>query len=177
MYWWSIGAGSSQTDASLILARCIYAFIVIGFLQHSLSSHKQRDPLVVPSILLSLMTLLNGPAAVAGVSLVSIAFIALTVVFSSHQDNRGMSDLHLVLVSLLADRFFFATGHQATFSTIRWAPGFIGIQDMHFVLSGALVTSAYFAGPILAGSGAVAVRNDGYQRYSSYFFLKKKFFF
>ena len=57
--------------------------------------------------------------------------------------------LGTVTATLLGQRYFFATGHQAVISTIRWAPALAVLDHVHVVVSGVLVTAAFFAGPIL----------------------------
>ena len=56
---------------------------------------------------------------------------------------------------LLGQRYFFVTGQQAVVSTIRWAPGFVGLDDAPLALSGAFVTASFFAGPLLAVAWAL----------------------
>ncbi|KAF9411555.1 mannose-ethanolamine phosphotransferase gpi13 [Podila epigama] len=47
--------------------------------------------------------------------------------------------LPTVVLSLMANLLFFATGHQATLSSIQWASAFVGIQKLNFVFSPVLV--------------------------------------
>jgi GPI ethanolamine phosphate transferase 3 subunit O len=66
-------------------------------------------------------------------------------------ETRQDDALAVVGALLLGQRFFFATGQQAVVSAIRWAPGFVGVDDARLLwLSGALVTVTFFAGPLLA---------------------------
>ena len=58
--------------------------------------------------------------------------------------------LDTVVAVLLGQRYFFAGGHQMVVSTIRWAPALVGLGEVHLVLSGFLVATAYLAGPVLA---------------------------
>lgn len=44
-----------------------------------------------------------------------------------------------LILSLLSYQLFFSTGHQATFASIPFQVGFIGLSDFSFHLSGAMV--------------------------------------
>ncbi|KAG0046971.1 mannose-ethanolamine phosphotransferase gpi13 [Gryganskiella cystojenkinii] len=47
--------------------------------------------------------------------------------------------LPTVVLSLLGNLYFFATGHQATLSSIQWSSAFIGIQSLNYMVSPILV--------------------------------------
>ena len=47
--------------------------------------------------------------------------------------------LPAVVLSLLGNLHFFATGHQATLSSIQWSSAFVGVQTMNYVFSPILV--------------------------------------
>ncbi|KAF9578091.1 mannose-ethanolamine phosphotransferase gpi13, partial [Lunasporangiospora selenospora] len=62
--------------------------------------------------------------------------------------------LPTVVLSLMGNLFFFATGHQATLSSIQWSSGLIGVANMSFVFSPILVTVNTF-GPLMLCAGAL----------------------
>ncbi|CAG8605010.1 4777_t:CDS:1, partial [Cetraspora pellucida] len=47
--------------------------------------------------------------------------------------------LDVVILSLLSSLYFFSTGHQATLSSIQWSVGFIGIEELNYIISPLLV--------------------------------------
>ncbi|RKO93104.1 hypothetical protein BDK51DRAFT_19374 [Blyttiomyces helicus] len=62
--------------------------------------------------------------------------------------------LHLAVLTLISARLFFATGHQATLSSIQWDVGHIGLDSLSWTLSPLIVALNTFAGPILAALAA-----------------------
>jgi len=63
---------------------------------------------------------------------------------------------HVLLASLwglVSDLGIFTTGHQATFSAIDWNPGFVGLTEMSLILSGAMITVAFFSSTVLFATG------------------------
>ncbi|KAJ9085246.1 mannose-ethanolamine phosphotransferase gpi13 [Entomophthora muscae] len=61
------------------------------------------------------------------------------------------------LFYLISYQAFFATGHQATLSSLQWKAGFIGLSSMSWFLSPALVTVNTLGGFILGGVGVLLV--------------------
>ncbi|KAI9094717.1 hypothetical protein DFS34DRAFT_628782 [Phlyctochytrium arcticum] len=57
--------------------------------------------------------------------------------------------LYLVAIYLLAARYYFATGHQYTLSTIQWDIGYVGVKQLSWTISPVLVLANTFAGHIL----------------------------
>ncbi|KAF9941915.1 mannose-ethanolamine phosphotransferase gpi13, partial [Modicella reniformis] len=47
--------------------------------------------------------------------------------------------LPTVVLSLMGNLFFFATGHQATLSSIQWSSAFIGVQTLNYFFSPMLI--------------------------------------
>ncbi|KAF9377874.1 mannose-ethanolamine phosphotransferase gpi13 [Podila verticillata] len=62
--------------------------------------------------------------------------------------------LPTVVLSLMGNLFFFATGHQATLSSIQWTSAFIGLQKTNFLFSGILVV-VNTLGPFLICAAAL----------------------
>ena len=60
-----------------------------------------------------------------------------------------------VALSLLGWQHFFATGHQATFSSIQFQTGFIGLEEFDFYLSGALVTLNSLGPSVLCAAAVI----------------------
>ncbi|RKP10368.1 hypothetical protein THASP1DRAFT_21916 [Thamnocephalis sphaerospora] len=46
-----------------------------------------------------------------------------------------------VVLGLLAQHYFFTTGHQATLSSIQWRVGFVGLRDLNWVVSPLLMVA------------------------------------
>jgi len=65
-----------------------------------------------------------------------------------------------VAAMLVGQRYYFATGHQAVVSTIRWAPAFVGLDEANILLSGALVMANYLGGHLLALAWLVPADHD-----------------
>ncbi|KAG0348350.1 mannose-ethanolamine phosphotransferase gpi13 [Podila humilis] len=62
--------------------------------------------------------------------------------------------LPTVVLSLMGNLFFFATGHQATLSSIQWTSAFIGVPTLNFVFSPILVV-VNTLGPFLLCAAAL----------------------
>ncbi|KAI8359338.1 hypothetical protein B0O80DRAFT_494892 [Mortierella sp. GBAus27b] len=62
--------------------------------------------------------------------------------------------LPTIVLSLMGNLFFFATGHQATLSSIQWSSAFIGVQTLNMVISPILVV-VNTLGPFLICAAAV----------------------
>ncbi|KEI39169.1 uncharacterized protein L969DRAFT_94247 [Mixia osmundae IAM 14324] len=62
-------------------------------------------------------------------------------------------DWHIGLFALLAQATFFATGHQATLSSIQWNSAFVGTRRLIYPLSPLLVVLNTFSGHILMSLG------------------------
>jgi phosphatidylinositol glycan class O len=54
-----------------------------------------------------------------------------------------------VILTLMAQHYYFATGHQATLASIQWRVGFIGLKEVNWVLSPLLIIANTFASHIL----------------------------
>ncbi|KAF9202706.1 mannose-ethanolamine phosphotransferase gpi13 [Haplosporangium sp. Z 27] len=78
----------------------------------------------------------EGEAALASASAESIA----TTAMAKHSQPPTL-DLLLptVVLSLMGNLFFFATGHQATLSSIQWSSAFIGVPTLNYFFSPILV--------------------------------------
>ncbi|KAJ1978341.1 mannose-ethanolamine phosphotransferase gpi13 [Dimargaris cristalligena] len=60
--------------------------------------------------------------------------------FRSRLPSRAfVTAFRALQLGLLSWHYFFATGHQAVISSIQWPAAFIGLSEMHLVLSGLLV--------------------------------------
>ncbi|KAF8925086.1 hypothetical protein EDD21DRAFT_367183 [Dissophora ornata] len=76
------------------------------------------------------------PEAAAATSAESIAAAAL----SKHSKPPTLNLLlPTVVLSLMGNLFFFATGHQATLSSIQWSSAFIGVPTLNYFFSPLLV--------------------------------------
>ncbi|KAJ3044278.1 mannose-ethanolamine phosphotransferase gpi13 [Rhizophlyctis rosea] len=60
----------------------------------------------------------------------------------------GLTYSFLAIMALLAHRYYFATGHQATLSTIQWDVGLTGLLKMHWTASPLMVALNTFASHI-----------------------------
>ncbi|KAJ3117974.1 mannose-ethanolamine phosphotransferase gpi13 [Phlyctochytrium bullatum] len=58
--------------------------------------------------------------------------------------------LHGTVLMLIGQRGFFATGHQATISSIQWELAFVGLYEVNWYISPIMVALNTFGGPILA---------------------------
>ncbi|KAJ3214331.1 mannose-ethanolamine phosphotransferase gpi13 [Dinochytrium kinnereticum] len=58
--------------------------------------------------------------------------------------------LHGSVLSLVGHRAFFATGHQATISSIQWDLAFVGLTSVNWYISPVMVALNTFGGPLLA---------------------------
>ncbi|KAJ3016553.1 mannose-ethanolamine phosphotransferase gpi13, partial [Thoreauomyces humboldtii] len=74
----------------------------------------------------------------------------------AEHDRRtaGWTIFFLVPVYLLGARYFFATGHQNTLTSIQWDMGYIGMKHLNWTFSPLLVLINTLAGPILFGLAA-----------------------
>jgi len=71
---------------------------------------------------------------------------------SNGSHTHPNSFLSIIFISsnfLLSHRLFFSTGHQSNFSSIQWSVGFIGLTDLNYYISGALVFFNYFGSYVL----------------------------
>ncbi|KAG0369923.1 hypothetical protein BC939DRAFT_439089 [Gamsiella multidivaricata] len=74
--------------------------------------------------------------AAASASAENIAAVAL----SKHRQAPTLNLLlPTVVLSLMGNLFFFATGHQATLSSIQWSSAFIGVPTLNYFFSPLLV--------------------------------------
>ncbi|KAG0009225.1 mannose-ethanolamine phosphotransferase gpi13, partial [Entomortierella chlamydospora] len=78
----------------------------------------------------------EGEAALASASTESI----VAAVMAKHpQPPASNLLLPSVVLSLTGNLLFFATGHQATLSSIQWSSAFIGVQNLNYIISPILV--------------------------------------
>ncbi|CAG8576281.1 2431_t:CDS:1, partial [Dentiscutata heterogama] len=69
--------------------------------------------------------------------------------YTNNFQNNSIKFLDVVILSLLSSLYFFSTGHQATLSSIQWSVGFIGIEDLSYIISPLLVTLNTLSSQIL----------------------------
>ncbi|RKP22636.1 hypothetical protein SYNPS1DRAFT_19824 [Syncephalis pseudoplumigaleata] len=69
----------------------------------------------------------------------------------TQQSRRTTSSIfgQAVVLGLMAQHYYFATGHQATLASIQWRVGFIGLREMSWVVSPLLMVANTFASHIL----------------------------
>eukprot|EP01119_Soliformovum_irregulare_P017055 TRINITY_DN501_c1_g2_i2.p1 TRINITY_DN501_c1_g2~~TRINITY_DN501_c1_g2_i2.p1 ORF type:complete len:185 (-),score=51.97 TRINITY_DN501_c1_g2_i2:27-581(-) len=90
--------------------------------------------------------------------------------------------------------YFFGSGHRYEFSSIHWAAGFVGFNEMNFFGSGALVILETFAAPIIVvialpciilwvskrepneNTSIIPIDGDDYDRYGRSFLMYMFFF-
>ncbi|TPX66621.1 hypothetical protein SpCBS45565_g04325 [Spizellomyces sp. 'palustris'] len=65
------------------------------------------------------------------------------------KEHADWTFLYLVALYLLSSRFYFATGHQTTLSTIQWDIGYVGVKQLNWTISPLLVILNTFAGNVL----------------------------
>ncbi|CAG8793189.1 28362_t:CDS:1 [Racocetra persica] len=68
---------------------------------------------------------------------------------SSNLQHKPTKFLDVAILSLLSSLYFFSTGHQATLSSIQWSVGFIGIEELSYIISPLLVTLNTLSSQIL----------------------------
>ncbi|KAI3634962.1 hypothetical protein MIR68_007343 [Amoeboaphelidium protococcarum] len=88
--------------------------------------------------------------------LVTIACQLLVSTVHDLQSDYVNSEWQIAVYYLLGNVAFFATGHQAAFSSIQFESGFIGLEAFNFYLSGGLVILNSVGGWLLC-SAALAV--------------------
>ncbi|KAJ3099456.1 mannose-ethanolamine phosphotransferase gpi13 [Phlyctochytrium planicorne] len=64
--------------------------------------------------------------------------------------DLSLLTLHGTILFLVGQRAFFATGHQATLSSIQWELAFVGLDQVNWYISPIMVGLNTFGGPILA---------------------------
>ncbi|KAI3645014.1 hypothetical protein MP228_011178 [Amoeboaphelidium protococcarum] len=75
-----------------------------------------------------------------GVIVLSLVTIACQLLVSTSNDQESVdAGWQIAVFYLLGNVAFFATGHQAAFSSIQFESGFIGLEAFNFYLSGGLV--------------------------------------
>ncbi|KAI9226988.1 MAG: hypothetical protein DHS80DRAFT_17891 [Piptocephalis tieghemiana] len=67
------------------------------------------------------------------------------------EDEEGAPFHRVVTLALLAQLYFFSTGHQATLPSIQWRAAFVGLRDINWALS-PLFVLLNSMGPFLAWS-------------------------
>ncbi|KAI9597990.1 hypothetical protein BDF19DRAFT_463342 [Syncephalis fuscata] len=77
-------------------------------------------------------------------------FNAQNTIYQSIYPNYSVSRLgQAVILGLLAQHYYFATGHQATLASIQWRVSFIGVKEMNWVVSPLLIIANTFGSYIL----------------------------
>ncbi|KAG0326678.1 mannose-ethanolamine phosphotransferase gpi13 [Dissophora globulifera] len=83
----------------------------------------------------------EAAAAAAAAALESVTAESLASAALAKHGQPPTQDLLLptVVLSLMANLLFFATGHQATLSSIQWSSAFIGVTTLNYFFSPVLV--------------------------------------
>lgn len=74
---------------------------------------------------------------------------------AARMHSRALEFAGASLFYLISFQAFFATGHQATLSSLQWKAGFIGLSNMSWFFSPALVTVNTLGGFIFGGVGVL----------------------
>ncbi|KAI3629727.1 hypothetical protein MIR68_011162 [Amoeboaphelidium protococcarum] len=93
-----------------------------------------------------------------GVNVLSLVTIACQLLVSTAHDQESdyaNSEWQVAVFYLLGNVAFFATGHQAAFSSIQFESGFIGLEAFNFYLSGGLVILNSIGGWLLCTAALV----------------------
>lgn len=122
--FFSVGQVASKTrihGPHPVRTLLMHLFSAIWLVMEALVGQKRYPPLVALLLQLGFFAWMQHPP------------------FAEDKDSGQSTAVLITLWSLCADGYFFATGHQATFSSIDWAPGFVGLDEMSLILSGAMV--------------------------------------
>lgn len=151
--YWSIEAMEERSERFIAIieinekwsikiwtARLGFLLSILGFL--SSFAHSTAGSLIRVLYTFCFIIMTQLPT---GVWMLSIGLIQAFIIISWLQNTSRKSGksykayVVTMVISLLAQHHFFSTGHQATFSSIHFQTGFIGLNSYDFYLSGALV--------------------------------------
>ncbi|KAI9336192.1 hypothetical protein DFJ73DRAFT_763698 [Zopfochytrium polystomum] len=73
----------------------------------------------------------------------------LTPETEDDESTFGLLFLHTVVLLLLSQRYYFATGHQTTLSSMQWEVSVVGLKQVNWTISPVVMVLNTFAGPLL----------------------------
>ena len=117
---------------------------------------RQRLRFVLGVFSLTIMTQLPTGAWMLTLALLQLCLLVSFFRAQSEDRRESLAYLMAPILTLLGHHHFFSTGHQATFSSIQFQTGFIGLEAFNYYLSGGLVILNSI-GPCIAFSLATSL--------------------
>ena len=125
--------------AKIICARLAFAVAAISIVV-DLYDWFRNSKTIPFSLPLNMFLIVLSVQLPPGVWILSLGFLQLLfVTFAYSNEEHGFGLIHALILCLLGKHQFFSTGHQATFSSIQFQTGFIGLESFDFILSGGMV--------------------------------------
>ncbi|KAE8153548.1 alkaline-phosphatase-like protein [Aspergillus avenaceus] len=156
-YEWHKRQNRIITAARKALAQSVLAISVLGVsfafmpvLRRSPQLNVRYEAQLVFSMSILLVCLLVSNAT----GQVSLAILYTQLLSLRHllRNSSGNYMIKSTIAALLGSLHFFATGHNATLSSIQWKAAYIPFQELHLLWSPILVIMNTFSGPIVAAS-------------------------
>ncbi|RAL17507.1 GPI ethanolamine phosphate transferase 3 [Aspergillus homomorphus CBS 101889] len=141
----SIATDDTSKTLRVIIARIVLSISLSGLGSAFLSSKRflNDKPDILTTAVLLVCILVSPPTS--GLLLAALYSQLLLLPYSTTTHRSGP-----IVTALLGTFYFFTTGHNATFASIRWKAAHIGFRDVVYPWSPLLVGINTFAGPILA---------------------------
>jgi GPI ethanolamine phosphate transferase 3 subunit O len=142
--------GTLAAAALLWLPRAVYALSGVGVLASALVASRQRAvhaSLALAASASMTLAMLLGPSSPLPMLCACVQAALLSRVVARARPPASSIG---VLWALCTVQYFFASGHQFSFSTLQLECSFIGFDQFHFGVAGALLALNTFAAPVLA---------------------------
>jgi phosphatidylinositol glycan class O len=144
--WW-LTVGNARIIFALGATSCCFWFTQKAETQKT----ETKNHILLLAPLFSILYLVQKP--MGHIQLAAGALSAILIIqhhtFIYDESSQVVHDVAFgILLFFLGIRYFFATGHQATLSSIQWSVGFIGLRDTNMVISFLLVFFNTF-GPLI----------------------------
>jgi predicted AlkP superfamily pyrophosphatase or phosphodiesterase len=148
-----------QIWLNVYLPRLVYGMSAFGLAKLSLQWIQGKSDTIStikPSLLLwsAVLALLQRP--LGG----TVVLLAPYLIHLLAQGQNNTLLIRLTMLHFLGLDLFFATGHQATFTSLPWKAAFIGFDEMNYYGGMILVTFSTIAGPFISWIGWFIIQAD-----------------
>jgi GPI ethanolamine phosphate transferase 3 subunit O len=111
--------------------------------------------LLLPLNLLAATTLLSKPMGAGALAVMAWQVLALVELLDLNA--LAAQPIGPIILAMLANFYYFKTGHQAALSSIQWDAAFIALRSVRYPWSPLLVTANTFPGHVLAAAAVPLV--------------------
>ncbi|CAO3704077.1 unnamed protein product [Rhizopus stolonifer] len=139
-----------------VLVRRVYELsctVVILRVGQDMYQNTHEASQIIPELGWSLLFIWSATLAMLQRPLSSLIILGSTWAISLLDGDPSSLLLRLTILQYYGHHLFFATGHQATFTSLPWKAAFVGFDQMNYYGGMILVTLSTFAGYLISWLG------------------------